>query len=61
MPVESPEEFYREFEKPRLRIGDLGYNLIKLIEEYQRAGFPLGKASVGFRLWVQHRQWTTVN
>lgn len=30
--MEGPEEFYRELEKLRLRFGDLGCNLLRLIE-----------------------------
>ncbi len=59
--MESPEEFYRELEKLRLRFGDLGYNLLKLIEAYEQARFPFGETSKGYRVWVQHRPWTTVN
>lgn len=59
--MESPDEFYRELEKLRLRFGDLGYNLLKLIEEYQQAGSPFGETGGGFHIWMQYRQWTTAS
>ncbi len=53
--MEGPEDFYRELESSQLRIGDLGYNLLKLIEAYHRAGAPFGESGEGLRVWAGYR------
>lgn len=59
-PVEGAEEFCRELRKLRLRFGDLGYNL-KADRGVPTVWLSSRRDRKGFRVWVQHRQWTTVN
>lgn len=52
---EVSKSFAVNSEKLGLRFGDLGYNLLKLIEEYERAGLPFEQRGEGFRVWAERR------